>query len=108
MSIPKSKMLSASRAIMAIANKTRESREITHKAIQNQTVKSLQTNYQQTNQQGNQHHVDQGRRCQMSTEEINQEKVKMFSEKIAKIKSELAKDVVGQADIIDGVIEGLM
>ena len=38
MSIPKSKMLSASRAIMAIANKTRESREITHKAIQNQTV----------------------------------------------------------------------
>ena len=38
MSIPKSKMLSASRAIMAIANKTRESREITHKSIQNQTV----------------------------------------------------------------------
>ena len=38
MSVPKSKMLSESRAIMAIANKTRESREITHKAIQNQTV----------------------------------------------------------------------
>ena len=38
MSVPKSKMLSASRAIMAIANKTRESREITHKSIQNQTV----------------------------------------------------------------------
>lgn len=38
MSIPKSKMLSASRAIMAIANKTRESREISHKSIQNQTV----------------------------------------------------------------------
>ena len=38
MSIPKSKMLSASRAIMAIANKTRESREIAHKSIQNQTV----------------------------------------------------------------------
>ena len=38
MSLPKSKMLSASRAIMAIANKSRESREITHKSIQNQTV----------------------------------------------------------------------
>ena len=38
MSVPKSKMLSASRAIMAIANKTRESREISHKSIQNQTV----------------------------------------------------------------------
>ena len=38
MSIPKSKMLSASRAIIAIANKTHESREITQKSIQNQTV----------------------------------------------------------------------
>ena len=38
MSVPKSKMLSASRAIMAIANKTHESREITQKSIQNQTV----------------------------------------------------------------------
>ena len=38
MSIPKSKMLSASRAIMAIASKNRESREIAHKSIQNQTV----------------------------------------------------------------------
>ena len=38
MSVPKRKMLSASRAIMAIANKTRESREISHKSIQNQTV----------------------------------------------------------------------
>ena len=38
MSIPKSKMLSASRAIMAIANKTRETREISNKTVQNQTV----------------------------------------------------------------------
>ena len=40
--------------------------------------------------------------------EINTEKVKMFSEKIAKIKSELAKDVVGQTDIIDGVIMAIV
>lgn len=32
------------------------------------------------------------------------EKVKMFSQKVEKIKSELAKDVVGQAEIIDNVI----
>ena len=32
------------------------------------------------------------------------EKVKMFSEKIAKVRSELAKDVVGQKEIIDNVI----
>ena len=32
----------------------------------------------------------------------------MFSEKITKIKSELAKDVVGQADIIDGVITAII
>ena len=32
----------------------------------------------------------------------------MFSEKIAKIKGELAKDVVGQADIIDGVITAIV
>ena len=38
MSIPKSKMLSASRSIMAIANRTRETREISNKTIQNQTV----------------------------------------------------------------------
>ena len=44
----------------------------------------------------------------MSHIEVNQEKVKMFSEKIAKIKSELAKDVVGQADIIDGVITAIV
>ena len=40
--------------------------------------------------------------------EINTEKVKMFSERIAKIKEELAKDVVGQADIIDGVITAIV
>ena len=40
--------------------------------------------------------------------ELNVEKIKMFSEKIAKIKSELAKDVVGQADIIDGVITAII
>ena len=40
--------------------------------------------------------------------EITTEKVKMFSEKIAKIKAELAKDVVGQADIIDGVITAIV
>ena len=41
------------------------------------------------------------------TNEINaqeMEKVKIFSEKIAKVRLELAKDVVGQTDIIDGVI----
>ena len=38
MSIPKSKMLSASRVIMAIANRTRETREISNKTVQNQTV----------------------------------------------------------------------
>ena len=32
------------------------------------------------------------------------ERIKEFSEKIARVKSELAKDVVGQADIIDKVI----
>ena len=40
--------------------------------------------------------------------ELNVEKIKMFSEKIAKIKSEIAKDVVGQADIIDGVITAII
>lgn len=40
--------------------------------------------------------------------ENNIEKIKMFSEKIAKIKSELAKDVVGQEDIIDGVITAII
>lgn len=43
----------------------------------------------------------------MSNVEINTaevEKVKMFSEKVAKIKSELSKDVVGQEAIIDNVI----
>ena len=40
--------------------------------------------------------------------ELNVEKIKMFSEKIAKIKSELAKDVVGQEDIIDGVITAII
>ena len=40
--------------------------------------------------------------------EINKEKIQMFSEKIAKIKSEIAKDVVGQADIIDGVITAIV
>ena len=42
------------------------------------------------------------------TKELNIEKVKMFSEKIAKIKAELAKDVVGQAEIIDGVITAII
>lgn len=40
--------------------------------------------------------------------EINTEKIKMFSEKIAKIKEELAKDVVGQAEIIDSVITAII
>ena len=40
--------------------------------------------------------------------ELNVEKIKMFSEKIAMIKSEIAKDVVGQADIIDGVITAII
>ena len=35
---------------------------------------------------------------------IEMERVKMFSEKIAQVKSELAKDVVGQKGIIDNVI----
>ena len=34
----------------------------------------------------------------------NQERVKSFSEKIAKIKSELSKDIVGQENIVDHVI----
>ena len=42
------------------------------------------------------------------TNQVNTEKIKMFSEKIAKIKSEIAKDVVGQADIIDGVITAII
>ena len=37
-------------------------------------------------------------------EEITMEKVSVFSEKIAKVKTELAKDVVGQKDIIHNVI----
>ena len=40
--------------------------------------------------------------------EINTEKINAFSEKIVKIKEELAKDVVGQADIIDGVITAII
>ena len=42
------------------------------------------------------------------TNEVNVQKINMFSEKIAKIKEELAKDVVGQADIIDGVITAII
>ena len=41
-------------------------------------------------------------------EKSNTEKVKVFSEKVAKIKEELAKDVVGQKDIIDGVITAII
>ena len=40
--------------------------------------------------------------------EFNTEKVQVFSEKITKIKEELAKDVVGQKDIIDGVITAII
>ena len=40
--------------------------------------------------------------------EVNIEKVKAFSDKVAKIKAEIAKDVVGQADIIDGVITAII
>jgi MoxR-like ATPase len=40
--------------------------------------------------------------------EINTEKVHAFSEKIANIKKELARDVVGQAEIIDGVITAIV
>ena len=42
----------------------------------------------------------------MNTEnnQLEMEKVKMFSEKIAKVRLELAKDVVGQSGIIDNVI----
>ena len=39
---------------------------------------------------------------------INTEKVSAFSERIAKIKAELARDVVGQAEIIDGVITAIV
>ena len=40
-----------------------------------------------------------------TTEQMeNVERVKNFSEKISVIKNELAKDVVGQKDIIDNVI----
>ena len=41
-------------------------------------------------------------------EELNVERIKMFSEKVAKIKSELAKDVVGQIEIIDNVITAII
>ena len=37
-------------------------------------------------------------------EEINVERIKAFSAKIAEVKRELAKDVVGQTEIIDNVI----
>ena len=40
--------------------------------------------------------------------DINTEKIQLFSEKIAKIKEELSKDVVGQEDIIDGVITAIV
>ncbi len=40
--------------------------------------------------------------------EINVEKINLFSEKIARIKAELAKDVVGQAEVIDGVITAIV
>ena len=39
---------------------------------------------------------------------VNTEKINEFSLKVAKIKEELAKDVVGQADIIDGVITAII
>ena len=39
-----------------------------------------------------------------NAKEAEIERVKMFSEKVAKVKSELAKDVVGQEEIIDNVI----
>ena len=51
-SIPKSKMLSASRTIMAIANRTRETREISNKTVQSQTVNiTLPRNQETTIQQ---------------------------------------------------------
>ncbi len=40
----------------------------------------------------------------MKMVEVNIERVKAFSDKIAQVKAELAKDVVGQKDIIDNVI----
>ena len=40
--------------------------------------------------------------------EINTEKISEFSAKVAKIKEEIAKDVVGQSDIIDGVITAII
>ena len=50
--------------------------------------------------------VNERNRHMNNTENYNAEieKVKMFSEKVAKVKTELAKDVVGQAEIIDNVI----
>lgn len=40
--------------------------------------------------------------------EMNVEKINMFSEKISAIKAEIAKDVVGQTDVIDGVITAII
>ena len=40
--------------------------------------------------------------------ELNVERITMFSEKVAKIKSEIAKDVVGQTEIIDNVITAIV
>ena len=39
---------------------------------------------------------------------VDMEKVKAFSERVAKIKQEVAKDVVGQAEIIDSVITAII
>ena len=44
-----------------------------------------------------------------NTENVKEiERVKIFSEKVAKIKSELSKDVVGQQEIIDNVITAIV
>ena len=40
--------------------------------------------------------------------ETNNEKIHLVSQRVAEIKKELAKDVVGQADIIDGVITAII
>ena len=39
---------------------------------------------------------------------VNQERVKAFSQKIAKVKAELHKDVVGQEDVLDNVLVAIV
>ena len=47
-------------------------------------------------------------KIEIESNEFNEERVRAFSGKITKIKEEISKDVVGQKDIIDGVITAII